>query len=234
MSRAELYNAISDLKDHLFILFDEFQYIFTDDTLLEEIKGFFRHLANKNVSYVAVGTFKLLDLRNDSEELNSPFNKAAFVQIPFFRVPQMVDLFKWYKERCNVDGIPNELQSKIITTSCGHPASFMILLKLYHQCRPTVDNWRSELQLKLEEYMNSTHFKIKNALQKRSQEDQACIRDLIGNADGLDTSLQKIGEVEKYLLNIGVLVQSDDKISFTSEIILRLPLASTNDQNINQ
>ncbi|CAG8645131.1 1452_t:CDS:1 [Paraglomus occultum] len=138
----------------------------------------------------------------------------------------MVDLFKWYKERCNTDGVPNELQSKIITASCGHPASFIILLKLYHYCRPTVDSWKSTLQLQLEKYMNGTHFKIENALRERSQEDQACIRNLIGSADGLDTSLQKIGKVEKYLLDIGVLVQSDDKINFTSEIILRVCINS--------
>ncbi|RUS21380.1 hypothetical protein BC937DRAFT_92869 [Endogone sp. FLAS-F59071] len=63
-------------EKHVYILFDEFQFILSNDELLDMAKDFFKYISSSNISYVAVGTSKLMDLLNsDYSEL--PFNQSS-------------------------------------------------------------------------------------------------------------------------------------------------------------
>ncbi|CAG8673326.1 7004_t:CDS:2 [Acaulospora morrowiae] len=131
---------------------DEFQFIFTDHELLNAAKRFFKEISSSEIIYVAMGTFILVDLMKDDGYLGSPFNKATFKQMSRFSTKEMGTIFHSYQVHLNKDGIPPDLQIEIERDSCGHPASFMILLKLFHDCRPTtkgqiVGRWRVDVNL---------------------------------------------------------------------------------------
>ncbi|CAJ0751267.1 81_t:CDS:2, partial [Entrophospora sp. SA101] len=115
------------------------------DKLLNVAKDFFRSISiSENLIYIGVGTSKLMDLMDDdgkgdeecSEDLNPPFNKAKFIKMEPFNVEEMGMLFSSYEKRFNPEGVPIYLQNKIIQESCGHPVSFMILLKLFNDFSP--------------------------------------------------------------------------------------------------
>ncbi|RUS32873.1 hypothetical protein BC938DRAFT_473969 [Jimgerdemannia flammicorona] len=61
------------------------------------------------VSYVAMGTFKLMNLQHD----DSLFNKVYFRRMPLFTTKEMGKLFHLYKERCNANGVWINLEPKI-------------------------------------------------------------------------------------------------------------------------
>jgi hypothetical protein len=71
-----------------------------------------------------------MDLPDDSRPLVSPFNKARFLQMPFFSIAEMTKLFERYRHNINPEEIPLDLQTRIMFESGGHAASYMILLKL--------------------------------------------------------------------------------------------------------
>ncbi|KAG0008886.1 hypothetical protein BGZ82_004368, partial [Podila clonocystis] len=120
-----------------YVLVDEFQSVFSSSILLKAAKKFFRNLSSKTaVSYVAVGTFKLKELLLDDGTMESPFNKAVFVGMPPFDLREMGKLFDLYKEHCDPVGISRQIQDRIVHESGGHPASFMVLLKLVLQHQP--------------------------------------------------------------------------------------------------
>src|SRR5436190_1316212 len=93
---SEVYNRVLNQKS----------YIFHSLALLSVAKTFFRNLSSKiAVSYVAVGTFKLPKLQDSDGKLESPFNKAAFREMPFFTLAEMGKLFELYKTHCDPGGI---------------------------------------------------------------------------------------------------------------------------------
>jgi len=70
------------------------------------------------------------------------------------------------------------LTAEIIKESCGHPASFMILLKLFHDFRQTVNQWRIRLQKSLAAYMNGTHIEIKHEINHMHDDEKNYLRGL--------------------------------------------------------
>ncbi|CAG8634647.1 4346_t:CDS:2, partial [Paraglomus occultum] len=87
LSWSELVGQLQHLSPNsrLYLLADEFQFVFHASDLLQVACDFFRNLSSKKaVSYVSVGTFKLMELQDDDGNLDSPFNKAAFCEMPFF------------------------------------------------------------------------------------------------------------------------------------------------------
>ncbi|GES94249.1 hypothetical protein GLOIN_2v1735228 [Rhizophagus clarus] len=191
LTETETIDKISELEIPYYVLIDEFQYIFTDNELLNVTKDFFQNISSSKVRYVTVGTFILVDLLNDDGELISPFNKASF---------KLMNLF---------DRRENGLTAEIIKESCGHPASFMILLKLYHDLRPTVNKWGIKLQERLTEYMNGTHIKIKHEINRMDDDEKQYLRGLVEYmADHwyMDLSdLTALDDTVKKLLNFGIL-----------------------------
>jgi len=86
LNESELGMRLDQLDQHHCLLIDEFQYIFDSVSLLEIARDFFKALGSiQLVSYVAVGTYKLMDLPDDTNTLASPFNKARFLQMPWQR-----------------------------------------------------------------------------------------------------------------------------------------------------
>ncbi|RUS21379.1 hypothetical protein BC937DRAFT_92868 [Endogone sp. FLAS-F59071] len=73
-----------------------------------------------------------------------------------------------YKQFSNEYGVSTEIADNIIRRSYGHPASFMILLRIFEDLQPTtIEEWRAVLQLHIEDYLNGTHVQIKyNLLNK--------------------------------------------------------------------
>ncbi|KAL1914221.1 uncharacterized protein VTP21DRAFT_9644 [Calcarisporiella thermophila] len=227
LEEGELHSRLNSVKGNFYILMDEFQSIFQDNELLEVAKVFFRSLSQfRNIFYLAVGTFKIVDLRRPgTNELDSPFNKAHFRQIPFFTTEDMGKLFRLYKELCFRPGIPDPIQASIIRESLGHPASFMILLKIFNECQPSSDSWNREMHDNLEKYMNGTHIKFKHMLQSKSQSVKAYIRKLTCNMGSpWYMDLENLSEIDKELLDVGILVPigEENTVSFTSCIILRV------------
>jgi hypothetical protein len=142
LDELELVMRLDQLNQHHCLLIDEFQYIFNSVSLLAIARDFFRALgSNQWVSYVTVGTYKLMDLPDDTRTLVSPFNKAQFLQMPMFSTAEMTHLFEIYRENINPEEIEFDLQSKIMFESGGHAASYMILLKLYDELRPEPTSW---------------------------------------------------------------------------------------------
>ncbi len=227
LTETETIDKISELEIPYYVLIDEFQYIFTDKELLNVTKDFFRNISSSKVRYVAVGTFILVDLLKDDGELISPFNKAAFKLMDLFDSREMGEIFKEYQLNFNEAGVPSSLTAEIIRESCGHPASFMILLKLYHDFRPTVNQWRIRLQESLAEYMNGTHIKMKHIVNRMHGDEKKHLRDLTEYmTDHWDMDLNDLtalDDTDKKLLNFGILnIMGTNSVGFTSCIILRI------------
>ena len=227
LTETETIDKISELEIPYYVLIDEFQYIFTDEELLNVTKDFFRDISSSKVRYVAVGTFILVDLLKDDEELISPFNKASFKLMDLFDSREMGEIFKEYQLNFNEAGVPSSLTAEIIRESCGHPASFMILLKLYHDFRPTVNQWRIRLQESLAEYMNGTHIKMKHVVNRMNGDEKKHLRGLTEYmADHWDmdlSDLTALDDIDKKLLNFGILnIMGTNSVGFTSCIILRI------------
>ncbi|RGB23853.1 hypothetical protein C1646_773905 [Rhizophagus diaphanus] len=228
----ELYfdKYLDGLKDRLYLLVDEFQYIFESQDLYNVSSDFFRSLSSKNVTYVCVGTFKVVDLLNDDNPLGSPYNKATFIPMPFFTTEELGKLFRLYSEFFD-EIVPIDIQTIIMHESFGHPASFMILLKLYHDYRMNSPiEWNRILKEHLENYLNGTHVKITRALRRMKSTDLAHVRDLTAKNEPWKVDLSDLSEIDKYLLNIGILVpltkgrglRGSNRISFTSNVIFRV------------
>ncbi|CAB5376116.1 unnamed protein product [Rhizophagus irregularis] len=226
----ELYfdKYLNELKDRLYLLVDEFQYIFESKDLYDASSDFFRSLSSKNVTYVCVGTFKVVDLLSDDNPLGSPYNKATFIPMPFFTTEELGKLFRLYSEFFDKI-IPIDIQSVIMHESFGHLASFMILLKLYHDHRTNSPiEWNRLLKENLESYLNGTHIKIIRALRMMKSTDLAHVRDLTAiKNEYWKVDLSDLNEIDKYLLNIGILVpltkdRGSNRISFTSNVIFRV------------
>ncbi|GES96822.1 crinkler (CRN) family protein [Rhizophagus clarus] len=227
LTETETIDKISELEIPYYVLIDEFQYIFTDNELLNVTKDFFQNISSSKVRYVAVGTFILVDLLNDDGELISPFNKASFKLMNLFDRREMGEIFKQYQLNLSESGVPSSLTAEIIKESCGHPASFMILLKLYHDLRPTVNKWGIKLQERLTEYMNGTHIKIKHEINRMDDDEKQYLRGLVEYmADHwyMDLSdLTALDDTVKKLLNFGILnIMDTNSVGFTSCIILRV------------
>ena len=102
-----------------------------------------------------------------------------------------------------------DVKTKIVQESNGHPASFMLLLKLFDEHRPDSTSWDIVLQQHLESYLNGTHTKIKKWLQKLKVEVRNQVRDLTTNgADPWDVNLDDLDpkSINKKLLDIGVII----------------------------
>jgi len=206
-----------------YLLVDEFQSIFDSENLLEVAKNFFRNLASKpGVSYVGVGTFRLKELFDaDETTMESPFNKAIFASMPPFSLEEMNRLFELYQEHCDTAGISPRIRDNIVRESGGHPASFMILLKLTLQFRPIETNWSRLLKENVDHLLNGTQKKLRTHLQSMDTEQKVRVRDLTKKQlnDWEFTS----DDFNRVLLNIGVIYTSDERTArFTSGIILRI------------
>ncbi|RUP52100.1 hypothetical protein BC936DRAFT_141392 [Jimgerdemannia flammicorona] len=220
----ELTDKLDKLTRPLYILVDEFQGIFSSPEFHDAAKNFFKNLSfRREVSYVGVGSFKLLELLNSQNSLDSSFNKATFRRMPFFTSAEMGKLFDLYKEQCDPEGLFQYIQGKVMHESRGHPASFMILLKLALQYRPTGVSWPYILKEKLCLYMGGTHIKIKQTLELMNLEDKGHIRDLTKNQmDSWNLDAGQYSILDQNLLNFGILVPDENRVMFTSGIILRL------------
>lgn len=182
LNRSQLTLRIGALRQHYCLLVDEFQYVYGSKFLLSTAKDYFRMLgSNRWISYVAVGTYQLVALPDDDDFLVLPFNKASFLQIPFFSALEMSQLFQMYELHINPDKIPLDVQLRIMEESNGHPASFMILLRLYNECRPKRNSWSLVLQENLSTHMNGTHRKVKHALNRMTKDGKARVRELTSN-----------------------------------------------------
>ncbi|CAG8658754.1 8869_t:CDS:1 [Paraglomus brasilianum] len=232
LSQEELYKQIMETEKRLILLVDELQYIFTYDDLLSVGKTFFRNITSRsNISYVAAGTFKLTDLMDntmyslprENERFESPFNRAKFCRIPFFNVQEMGKIFDLYNDKVDPYPVPLDIKLNIIHESCGHPASFMILLKIYNDILPaTLLDWKVVMKQNLIEYTNETHMKIKKYLVSMSDDQKQHVRSLTNNGIDIWTAdLDPLNHLEKDLLNFGILVSPNaQSIQFTSCIIL--------------
>ena len=226
------------MEKRFILLADELQYIFTSGGLLSVAKAFFKNITSRsNISYIAAGTFKLVDLMDnttynppmENESLESPFNRAKFCRIPFFNVQEMGKIFDLYNDKVDPDPVPLDIKLNIIHESCGHPASFMILLKIYNDIRPvTLLDWKVVMKQNLIEYTNGTHKKIKKYLISMNDDKKQCVRSLTNN--GIDTWMADLGllnHLEKDLLNFGILVTlNEQSIRFTSCVILHVCIES--------
>ncbi len=220
------FGRVFGLGNPLYLIIDEFQYIFTDPNLCDVTKLFFREISGTEVHYVAVGTFTLVDLMKDDENLISAFNKASFKKMPLFSTEEMDKLFDLYQSGLNNNGVPSDLRAEISKESCGHPASFMILLKLFHDFRPTVNQWGIRLQENLDEYMR-THIKIKHEINRMRDDEKRYVRRLTEHmADRWKMNLSDLtalNNLDKKLLDIGILYpMGKNLVGFTSCIILRV------------
>ena len=82
--------------------------------------------------------------------------------MPLFEYHEMGEIFELYKQHINPEGIPLDVKTKIVQESYGHPASFMLLLKLFDEHRPDSTLWDTVLEQHLEGYMNGTQTAYKN------------------------------------------------------------------------
>ncbi|GBB99633.1 hypothetical protein RclHR1_03590008 [Rhizophagus clarus] len=229
LSEDDTYKRIEQELDYLYILIDEFQLIFTNDILLSVSKDFFRSISTYKLPYVAVGTFLLFDLLTC--DLGSPFNKATFKQMPAFDNLEMSKLFFSYKNEIpNPKGltVPLDLQRKIMKESCGHPASFMILLKIFDdenkESTPlSLDKWEIVLEEKLDSYLNGTYIKLRSELMNMNSNEKQYVCKLTTHmGDEWFMNLIELDDLNKKLLNIGILTHiAHNNVRFTSYIILR-------------
>ncbi|RIA81580.1 hypothetical protein C1645_744422 [Glomus cerebriforme] len=173
----------------------------------------------------------VVDLLSNDNPLGSPYNKVTFIPMPFFTTEELGKLFRLYSEFFD-EIIPINIQSIIMYESFGHLASFIILLKLYHDYRMNSPfEWNRLLKEILENYLNGTHIKIIRALRRMESTDLAYVRDLMTiNNKSWKVDLSNLSEIDKYLLNIGILVpltkdrgqRGTNRISFTSNVIFRV------------
>ena len=213
------------------LLFDEFQWIFETKELLSVAQEFLRFIAaTDGMCYVAVGTYQLTHLMDRTENLVSPFNKARFRQMEFFSVKEMSQIFYLYKENVNLDGVDQNLQPSIMDESGGHAASFMILLKLYDECRPSLLTWPSILRKNIQGYLNGTHVSLKSRLKSFNVEIRDRVRQIVTH--GLNA--WPCGEngpdsAETVLLDAGIIIIATEsrvykvtQYRFTNAIFLKL------------
>ena len=94
-----LIQKLKEQSQPLCFLVDEFQYIFDSNALHDVAKDFFRTLSSfKNISYIAVGTYCIVDLlTSDGSTFVLPFNKAKFLPMPLFEYHEMGEIFELYK-----------------------------------------------------------------------------------------------------------------------------------------
>ncbi|KAF8923545.1 hypothetical protein BGZ58_002828 [Dissophora ornata] len=205
-----------------YVLVDEFQSVFRSSILLRAAKKFFRNLSSKTaVSYVAVGTFKLKELLLDDGTMEALFNKAEFTGMPPFDLKEMGRLFELYKKHCNPVGISWQIQKRIVDETGGHPASFMVLLKLAlrQEQEPNEDNWASLLQENIGLLLDETQIKLRAKLVLMNTEQRARVRDLTKN-QMCDWEFIP-DDFNRHLLDISVLDSRNGRtVRFTSGIIL--------------
>ena len=153
-SNMDFMKRIQSLDVDYCFFFDEFQWILETEELLSISKEFLRFIAaTEGMRYVAVGIYQLTHLMESTDDLTL-FNKVRFQQMEFFSVKEMSQLFSLYKENINIEGVAQDLQPIIMCESEGHAASFMILLKLYDECRPSALDWSFILHQNIERYLN--------------------------------------------------------------------------------
>ncbi|CAG8558046.1 2329_t:CDS:1 [Scutellospora calospora] len=133
-------------------------------------------------------------------------------------------LFESYKFGINTNGVPYDLQVEIERASCGHPASFMILLRLFSDNLPTIGQWKKALHENLSKYINGTHITLKNEIDNMNTHERKYIRSLTEYmADRWEIDLNNLTDLDKKLLDIGILYLVDsNSVAFTSYIILRV------------
>lgn len=129
--------------------------------------------------------------------------------MPPFDLKEMDRLFDLYKEHCNPVGVSRQIQDRIVHESGGHPASFMILLKLVLQHRPDECNWTYLLQENIGRLLNGTQTKLRMILKSMKAEQKARVRDLTEN-QMKDWEFVP-DDLNQYLLNIGVLDSFNDR-----------------------
>lgn len=163
-----------------------------------------------------------------------PLNKTRFKQIPFLSTAEMGKLFEAYQQNINPEGVPQDLQTKLMYESSGHPAFFMILLKLFNECRPELHQWGLELQSNLSNFMNGTHLKIKYLLENTGTDEKARVHELRSNATSSWNYLG-LNPTDKYLLDIGVILPvNQSMVRFTSCVLLRVSIDNVWPRQINQ
>lgn len=69
--------------------------------------------------------------------------------MPPFSLGEMAEHFEHYQKEVNFKGVPLDIQRKITEESAGHPATFMLYLKMYDHLRPTLSTWLPVEQEKL-------------------------------------------------------------------------------------
>ena len=127
--------------------------------------------------------------------------------MPLFSLDEMCELFKLYQRYLNSDGAPLDVQAEIVKESNGHPASFMILLKFYDECRPDSTSWSSVLKECLVHYMNGAQRRLRNTLIGMSFSEQDHVRQLTTHAaDPWETDLDTLNTTDQCLLDFGVIV----------------------------
>lgn len=225
LSEENTYARIEQEDNYFYILIDEFQVIFTNDSLLSVARDFFRAISSFKLPYVVVGTFLLVDLLRSDGDLGSPFNKVTFKQMPAFDNLEMSELFLSYENEISDFAVPLDLQRKIMEESCGHPASFMILLKIFDdENKPLLsDQWDIVLNEKLDNYLNGTYIKLRHELINMKGEEKKYIRELTTHmGDEWSMDFIELDDLNKKLLNIGILTRTEhNNVRFTSYIILR-------------
>ena len=110
-----LIKRLREPSERRCLLVDEFQFIFRSNTLLDVAKDFFRNLSSyPNISYVAAGTYGLIDLMtSDGSTFLSPFNKVGFRQMPFFQFNEMGEIFELSQPGGGFFGNPDQNCSRI-------------------------------------------------------------------------------------------------------------------------
>jgi hypothetical protein len=108
-----------------------------------------------------------------------PSTELHFSKSLFFNVGNG-SAFGMYELHINLGGIPMDVQVRNKDESKGHPASFMILLRLlFNECRPKPYSWSLVLQNNLSTYMNGTHRKVKHALNMMTRDGKAHVREIM-------------------------------------------------------
>ncbi|KAF8476013.1 hypothetical protein BDZ91DRAFT_788658 [Kalaharituber pfeilii] len=213
-------NDDHDAHPRFCLLIDELQALFHSPELAITAKSFLKFLGNNFIPYVGAGTFKITELDWDStNELDSPFNKVGFFCLKPLSLKEMGAIFEEYRKSWKVT-VPEDLQLDIMGESGGHAASFMALLKLFHDYRPTKEAWRRVLELQYLEFMNGVSKKIRKDLAHPVV--RQLVRKMISwGEESWSIDLKQLDSTEYYLLNVGVFVLVGNKVKFTSALILR-------------
>lgn len=235
----DVYNAIYqfDIKGpRLVILFDELQAIYANKELSIRAVALLQFMAGlRNLSYVAVGTFKLRQLLYKDERptspasmgysLDSPFNKALFRRMPQLSGKEMEDLLSQYKKTW-VD-VPADVAAEIISESNGHAASFMILLQLFDDF--VVENakdWKRVFIANFYRYLNGLDSRLKAIIQK-DVDMQYRLQHILGFGSDArwETELYDLSNPDVKMLINGILDLEDGYgqylCRFTSRLIFR-------------